>query len=123
MKKLNMAFVKDLGKHAGGSAAAFLYEEIMGDAVVRATAADRRFSPFDIVLQAAVGIGPLVVSGHLAGPFWASFAGAIMYNRIDNVAIMLGQRAQTPMGAVMPGETLQEALARTGNTEVIDLLR
>jgi len=112
--RLNMKFAADMAKTSGGAGAAYLYEEIASQAVVEATSQDGRLSLFDIALQLVVGWGPFVVASHLGGPFWGSFAGAIAYNRVDNLAVMAGQRAQTPMGYVRRGETLAEARARLG---------
>lgn len=111
-RRMNMAFVKDLGKAGAGTAAAYLYEEIAGAAVVDATARDGRFSPFDVALQLLVGWGPFALASVQGGAFWHAFAGATAYNRVDNIVVALGGRARTPLGVVAPGETMDEAHAR-----------
>lgn len=113
-RKLNMAFLKDMGKLGGGTFAAFMYEEIAGAAVVDATARDGRFSPFDIALQLAVGWGPFVLASYQGGPFWTAFAGATAYNRVDNLVVALGGRASTVFGPIAPGETQAQTQARLG---------
>lgn len=111
-RRLNMAFARDMATSAGASFGAYLYEEIAGSAVVEATAQDGRFSPFDIALQLAVGWGPFILAAHQGGHFWASFAGAIAFNRVDNVVVALGGRAATPVGLIRRGETMTEAESR-----------
>lgn len=115
MRKLNMKFAKDLGASGGAAGLAFLYEEIAGAAVVNATGRDGKISPFDFALQILVGWGPIVLAAHQSAKgshFWTSFGGAVMFNRIDNLAIALGQPALTHMGAVLPGETIVQAQRR-----------
>lgn len=112
MRKLNLSYFKGLGAVGAGSGLAFLYEEIAGAAVVDATARDNKMSGFDVLLQIVTGVGPLAVAGHFGGSFWAGFAGAMIHNRIDNVATVLGARALSPMGVVRKGETMAEAVAR-----------
>lgn len=114
MRKMNMAFLADMGKVGAGTAAAFLYEEIAGSAVVDATARDGHFSPFDVALQLLVGWGPFVLASTQGGPFWTSFAGATAYNRVDNIVVALGGKARTPLGVIAPGETMSQAQARLG---------
>lgn len=114
-RKLNMAFMKDMGKVGAGTFAAYLYEEIAGAAVVEATARDGRFSPFDVALQLMVGWGPFVLASTQGGAFWNSFAGATAYNRVDNIVVALGGRANTPLGVIAPGETMSQAQARLGS--------
>lgn len=113
-RKMNMAFLKDMGKVGAGTAAAFLYEEIAGSAVVDATARDGKFSPFDVALQLLVGWGPFVLASTQGGAFWTAFAGATAYNRVDNIVVALGGRARTPLGVIVPGETMNQAHARLG---------
>jgi hypothetical protein len=114
-RKLNMKFVQDMGKAGAGTFAAYLYEEIAGAAVVQATAQDGRFSPFDVLLQLAVGWGPFVVASMQGGgAFWNAAAGAVAYNRVDNIVVALGGKAVTPFGVIAPGETMAQAQARIG---------
>lgn len=113
-RKLNMAFAADFAKIGGASALSYLYEEIAGQAVVDATAGDGRFSPFDIALQLMVGWGPFVLASYQGGPFWAAFAGATAFNRIDNIVYALGGRSITHVGPGLPGETLEQTRARIG---------
>lgn len=114
-RKLNLDFLMDVSKHGSGAALAFLYEEIAGAAVVNATAQDNKISPFDFAMQMLVGWGPLVFAAYYPGQFTASFAGATIFNRIDNLAVTgFGARAQSPMGPIMKGETLLQAQARMG---------
>jgi len=110
-----MQFARDMGKSGGAAGLAFLYEEIVSDNVVNATGRDGKISPFDLVLQVLVGWGPIVLAAHQSAKgshFWTSFGGAVMFNRIDNIAIALGQPALTRMGAVLPGETIAQAQSR-----------
>jgi len=115
MRKLNMKFAADMAKTGGGASLAYLYEEIAGQAVVEATAKDGRLSLFDIALQLAIGWGPFVLASQQGGgPFWASWAGAIAFNRIDNMVYALGGRPVTHTGPAFPGESLAEARSRLG---------
>ena len=118
MRKLNKSYLKNYGKAAGAASLAFLYEEIAGAAVVKATAQDNKISPFDVGMQLFVGWGPIALAAHQMATrpggsyFWSSFGGAMMFNRIDNLGVALGMPALTPFGAVMPGETLAQAQIR-----------
>lgn len=118
MKKLNLGFVQDLALMGTGAGAAYLYDELMADAVVKVTMQDNELSVSDVVLQMLVGWGPFVAASALGGTtsaFWSSFAGAVAFNRIDALAVTLfGQAAQSPVGPVQRGETLDKAARRLG---------
>lgn len=120
MRRLNTSYLKDYGASVGASSLAYLYEEIAGAAVVNATAQDGKLSAFDIALQILVGWGPIALAAHQSAQgrgsyFWNSFGGAVMFNRIDNLAVnVFGQPALTPYGAILPGETLAQARIRLG---------
>ena len=116
MRKLNMAFLKDMGSVTGAAGAAMLWDEIAGAAVIDATARDGKITLMDMLLQMAVGWGPLVFAATrpTGNYFWPAFGGAIALNRIDNIMIALGQPALTPLGPIRPGETLKAASARIG---------
>lgn len=115
MRKLDLNFLADMTKTTGAVSAAYLYEEIASNAVVDATARDGKFSLFDIALQMGVGWLPFVLASmNGGGPFWASFAGAVAFNRIDNIVYALGGRPLTHTGVALPGETMAEVTARVG---------
>ena len=113
MRKLNMKFLGDMTKSTGGVSAAYLYEELMAQAVVDATARDQKLSLFDIALQIGVGWAPFVLASYQGGgPFWASFAGGCMFNRIDNLRYALGGKPITHTGPALPGESMADVQAR-----------
>ncbi len=114
MRKLNTAFLKDMGLATGAAGAAMLWDEIAGAAVIDATARDGKVSPMDMLLQMVIGWGPLAFAATRppGNYFWPAFGGAIAFNRIDNLMIALGQPALTPLGPIRPGETLETARAR-----------
>lgn len=115
MNKLNLRFLGDFAKTTGACGAAYLYEEIAAGAVVDATARDGRYSPFDIVLQLGVGWLPFIVASYnQGGPFWASFAGAVAFNRIDNLVYGLGGKPLTHTGPAFPGESMADVQRRLG---------
>lgn len=80
----------DAGKAGGGALAAVAYENLIAQGVVEATTRDAHLSPLDFLLVMTVGWGPMLGAAYMGGPFWASFAGGITYNRIDNIVKAMG---------------------------------
>lgn len=94
MRKLNMAFVKDMGKSGSGALVAYFYNEFAGPSIVTATTrvdnnGIAHVTPLGVVAQVITGFAPFVIGSHVGGPFWASFAGAVVYKRLDNINLVL----------------------------------
>lgn len=111
-RKLNLSFAKDLAKSAGAAAAAVVYEEVLANALVNHTGADGKTTFVEGAIQVVAGWGPIFAAGYAGGPVAAAYAGATLYNRLDNLAVILGLPATTVFGHVSRGQTIDQADAR-----------
>lgn len=99
-RKLNMSFVRDMTKAATAASLAFGYEEFVASQIVRKTLLDQRISAPEFLLNFLVGWAPLAGAAamHREGDtFWPAFAGAVAYNRADNLGAAFGLTPTTPM--------------------------
>lgn len=113
MRKLNMAFVGDMGKAGAASALAYAYEDVAIEALMQKMLASPELPlPVKFVASFLAGWAPVAVATAYGGPFWAAFGGAIASNRFDNLMVAFGQPALTAVGSVQRGETLAHAQMR-----------
>lgn len=95
-----MRFLKDMGKTATATALAFGYEEFVGSQIVKHTLLDRRLSAPEVLLNLLIGWAPIFGAVGMAREgdvFWPAFAGAVFYNRCDNLGTAFGLTPTTPI--------------------------